>query len=533
MTTLGPTHGLAAAPISPLRRAGLVWLALAAIILLALHETTASIVGVWSNSATYGHGFLIVPIVGYLVWRRWPLLTCLPVQPAASGLALMLGAGLVWLVGTLANVNLLQHFALVGLLQASVLAVFGWRITWAVAFPLAYLLLAVPFGDFAVAPLQTLTAEYTVPLVRMSGVPVYLENWRIQVPGGAFLVAEACAGARYLLACIALGLLVCDLLFTAWWKRVLFVALSIAVPIGANVLRAYGIIMLAYLSDFEIAVDVDHLIYGGIFLSLVTLILIALAVWLRDDGAMGLGQLVPTSKNADAGAPASASAWRGLSAVGVAGIAILVVLRAYAGWASSPPVAEARALDVPDRLGSWQRVDDAPVDWRGDFRGADQQAAWVYRDGARQVTLFVAYYAYDRPGAELVSSRNSLLGDPETSVQKRGQASDGIVAGLPAPQYLRLRGPMDREGRLVWSWYRVGAAVTGRPAVAKLETLKAKLLGTAVPSLAVAVATTATPAAEELLADFVSELDGLTRIQLTPTSDAPGAAAQAVLSGSD
>ncbi|MDZ7713544.1 MAG: exosortase A [Rhodovibrio sp.] len=301
MTTVGPTRSATYLPSEPLRRAGIVWLTLVAAILLATHESVASIVGVWANSATYGHGFLIVPICIYLVWRRWPRLAQLPVQPSATGHVLMLAAGALWVVGTLGSVSLLQHFALVGLLQASVLAVFGWRIAWAAVFPLAYLLLAVPFGDFAIAPLQDLTAQYTVPLVRMSGIPVYLENWHIQVPGGSFLVAEACAGARYLLACIALGFLVCDLLLKAWWKRVLFMVLSVAVPIVANVFRAYGIIMLAYLSGFEIAVDVDHLVYGGVFLSFVTLILLALAFWLRDADGGGLGPVSVSA--AGAGAP--------------------------------------------------------------------------------------------------------------------------------------------------------------------------------------------------------------------------------------
>jgi EpsI family protein len=98
------------------------------------------------------------------------------------------------------------------------------------------------------------------------------------------------------------------------------------------------------------------------------------------------------------------------------------------------------------------------------------------------------------------------------------------VAGLPAPAALRLRGPADPRGRVVWSWYRIGSAVTGRGAMAKLEMLKAKLLGTSAPSLAIAVSTTAATDAEATLTDFVAALDGLQRIQLRPAAGrAPGA----------
>jgi exosortase A len=528
MTTLGPTRSLPAAAPVPLRWAGALWIALASAILLTFHDTAASIVRVWSNSATYGHGFLILPIVAYLLWRRWPVLARLPVRPAATGVLLMAAAGLVWVLGALASVNLLQHFALAGLLQASVLAVFGWRVVWAAVFPLAYLLLAVPFGDFVVPPLQDLTAAYTVPLVRATGVPVYLEDWHIQVPGGAFLVAEACAGARYLLACIALGLLVCELLLKAWWKRVMFMVLSVVVPIGANVLRAYGIIMLAYWSGFEIAVDVDHLIYGGVFLTLVTLVLLALAFWLRDDAAGPRPAPAASDATADATAAtahtAAAPPWRALAVVGLAGLMVLAGARGYAGWAAAPPAAAPAVLDVPARAGAWQRVEGVRAPWSADFRGADQQAAWVYRDAGRQVTLFVAYYAYERPGAELVSSANAFVPDPAADVEQRGRAAAGAVAGLPAPAALRLRGPADPRGRVVWSWYRIGSAVTGRGAMAKLEMLKAKLLGTSAPSLAIAVSTTAATDAEATLTDFVAALDGLQRIQLRPAAGrAPGA----------
>ena len=53
----------------------------------------------------------------------------------------------------------------------------------------------------------------------------------------------------------------------------LFVALSVIVPIVANGLRAYMIVMIAHLSDMKLALGVDHLIYGWVFFGLVMLLL--------------------------------------------------------------------------------------------------------------------------------------------------------------------------------------------------------------------------------------------------------------------
>ena len=483
--------------------APLAGLLLAGLVLALFHETLASMVRVWANSATYGHGFLIPPIAAYLAWRRRAVLAACPIRPALWGLAALAAAGGVWLVGEVAAVSVLAHFGLVGMLQATVLAAFGWPMTRAALVPLAYLLLAVPFGDFVVPPLQTLTAIYTVDLLRLSGIPVYLEDWRFVIPGGAFLVAEACAGVRYLLACLALGLLICDVLLRRWWARITFLALVIAVPIGANVLRAYGIVMLAHLSDFEIAVGVDHLIYGWLFLSFVTAILIVLALWLS--GGAGGAPAVTAAASAGQG-PRSRARGAPVLLLAAAG---LVLLRGYAAWAESPGAPVALA-EPPVQVGAWQRSAEPPA-WRGDYPGADVQGAWTFvRDGQR-LTLFLAAYTHDRPGAELVAARNSLLGDPDAWVEHRGRAaalseSANGLGSWPLPAALRFRAPGAVEPRVVWYWYRVGETLTTNPAQAKLLMLRAKLLGGDTRAAVVALSHPDAEAAPALLTDFARHL---------------------------
>ena len=53
----------------------------------------------------------------------------------------------------------------------------------------------------------------------------------------------------------------------------MFMSAAILVPIVANWLRAYMIVMLGHLSNNRLAVGVDHLIYGWIFFGLVMLLL--------------------------------------------------------------------------------------------------------------------------------------------------------------------------------------------------------------------------------------------------------------------
>ena len=490
-----------------LRQALLIWFGLVASLLVVFRDTAWDLLTIWSNSATYGHGFLIVPIVGYLIWRRRYRLPLNAVRPEPLGILLIGGAGAVWLAGHLVSVSVLQHFALVGMIQASVLTVFGWRFTQAIAFPLIYLLLAVPFGEFAVAPLQDLTAVYTVELLRLTGIPVYLENWRFVIPGGAFLVAEACAGLRYVVACFALGFLICDLLLARWWKWVLFISLSLLVPIVANVIRAYGIVMLAYMTDFQIAAGADHLIYGGIFLSFVTLILILLGLSLRD---RELGGPLPAQVRAGSQGPQSLKAQRGrvLESLLIAGLAAAIALasHSYGRWATSPPSPSTVSLTPADTLGAWQRQVQARTVWTGTFPGADAKDTWRYARGRDHVDLFVAHYRYERPGAELVSAANRFAADESTRIEGRGRVTGRDLGHLPRPSYLLLDSGAGDGRRIVWYWYKVGDVLTHSGAFAKFHGFKAKLLGGATSATAIAISTPYDDESAQRLSNFASQL---------------------------
>lgn len=140
------------------------------------------------------------------------------------------------------------------------------------AFPLGFLLFAVPVGEALIPPLQQVTAWFTVEGLRLTGIPVWWEGLYLSIPAGHFEVAEACSGLRYLMASVALGVLYAYLTYRSPWRRLAFVVLSMVMPIVANGIRAYGIVMIAHLEEMKYATGVDHLIYGWLFFGLVVLL---------------------------------------------------------------------------------------------------------------------------------------------------------------------------------------------------------------------------------------------------------------------
>ncbi|WP_200259262.1 exosortase A, partial [Halorhodospira neutriphila] len=280
-----------AAPGSGGRAAPIPWRwALAALALglaglgAAFFPTYRGIVEIWARSETFAHGFLIVPIVAFLVFRLRHRLS--PLAPRPSGLALLPLAGLVlaWVLGALVEVESVRHFSAVLMIPALVWLLLGTAVVRELQFPLAYLLFAVPFGAFLVPWLMEYTADFTVAAVQASGVPVYREGLRFQLPSGSWSVVAACSGVRYLIASVALGALYSYLVYRSWRRRLLFMAAAVLVPIVANGVRAYLIVMLGHLSGMELAVGVDHLIYGWLFFGVMIAAMFWVGGWWREDG---------------------------------------------------------------------------------------------------------------------------------------------------------------------------------------------------------------------------------------------------------
>ena len=180
---------------------------------------------------------------------------------------------------------MLAQYALVAMVAATVVALAGRRAAWALAFPLGVLLLAVPFGEAFLPRMMEWTADFTVAALRMSGIPVYREGTFFTIPSGNWAVAEACSGLRYLIASVTVGAVYAYLIYRSWWKRALFLALSTVVPIGANFVRAYMIVLVGHLSSMKLAVGVDHLIYGWVFFGLVIGLLFWLGAFWRESAA--------------------------------------------------------------------------------------------------------------------------------------------------------------------------------------------------------------------------------------------------------
>jgi exosortase A len=320
---------------------GVFCLGLVALGLVFADEVVAA-VRIWERSTAYNHCWLVLPIAIWLGWSRRHLLDGLVPRPAPAFAVLALGGAAVWLVAERLGIMEGRQFVFIGLVWVLALCVFGWRICWEMAGPLLYLIFLVPFGEFLTPWLQEVTLWIIELGLRALGITHYVDGLVIEIPSGTFLVAEACAGLRFIIAAVAFGALYSLVMFRSPGRRVVVMVLSVVVPVVANGIRALGIVLLGHHLGSAEAGAADHIVYGWLFFSVVILLLVVLGLPFREDTALEAPPRVPPGPRASLGRMALAA---GLALV-LGGAGRVAAAHLEAGQV--PPEIEVARLEPPD-----------------------------------------------------------------------------------------------------------------------------------------------------------------------------------------
>lgn len=459
----------------PLARTGAPAMSVNVMLMLALafiapflfyFSTARSIVDVWNSSETFAHGYIIVPISLWLIWRRRANFGALPPGPCWPALLLLLAVGAAWLLARMGEVQVVMQYAFVAMFPVIALAILGRRLSWSLAFPLLFLLFAVPFGEIFIAPLIEFTADFTVWAVQATGIPVLRNGTRFELPTGNWSVVEACSGVRYLISSVTIGCLYAYLTYRSTLRRAVFIAMSVVVPIFANGLRAYMIVMIGHTSNMELATGVDHLIYGWLFFGLVMFVMFWVGSYWRQDTDAESAAL-PPARAADATRPASI---RNMALAVVAACALWPAFAAFNDKATfNPKPVMLGALPI-----SWNPA-PAFSSWVPSFVQADASVNGVYRqDDLQPVALKVLYYRNQTRDKKMISSTNRLASEKD-AYHENGQAlrTETFAGRTMVLRESRLQGPSGNM--LVWHWMLVGGEPVTNAYAGKLRQAGLKL----------------------------------------------------------
>jgi len=456
------------------------FLALLLAVGLLFRETATVMVGIWERSETFAHAFLVLPISLWLVWRQRARLAALTPRAQPWILLAMLGVAVAWMLADLVVVNAAAQYTMVALLILTVPAVLGVEVALTILFPLLYLFFMVPFGEFMVPTLMEWTADFTVAALRATGIPVLRDGQHFVIPSGSWSVIDECSGVRYLMASFTVGALFAYLNYQSYTRRAVFMVFSLLVPIVANWLRAYLIVMLAHLSGNRLATGVDHILYGWVFFGLIIFLMFMIgARWAEHEETAAAGSPAPL---AGAGSAARTMFVTAAAGIAIAALPHLVIAALQRAEGAAAPA----QLQLPAELSpSWAADRPGLIAWAPEFANPSIQASRVYGAAAGTVGVHVAYVRGQNDQRKLVTTQHLLVGmrdpmwafptvggrhsvavgDRTVSVRTTELVSRDITAGAQRPRLA------------VWRMYWIDGRFIAGDVEAKLASAVARLRG--------------------------------------------------------
>jgi exosortase len=233
--------------------------AVAAALAWSYYPSIAYLARCWEDP-NYSHGWLIVPIALFILWKRWDDLAAVEVRhrwwnflPLIALLALRYKL-YDW------NQQWMEAATVPAAVAAATLAVGGWGVfRWALP-ALIFLFFTVPLppsvNEFLAAPLQRVATLGAYEVLRVLNLPAVAQGNVILIGRQSVEVAEACRGLSMLLSFGALITAMVILVDRPIWDRIVLILSIIPIALLCNIIRI-SITAVAY-SYFDKPVKEVH-----------------------------------------------------------------------------------------------------------------------------------------------------------------------------------------------------------------------------------------------------------------------------------
>lgn len=439
---------------------------------LALGESLQMMVEVWTETEEYSHGFFIPAISLYLLWvRRHELAFTSGLKQSLPGVALLVFALLLGLLGGLATIKTLQQYAFIIGFIGIFAAAFGVQGAKTAGMPLLFLFFMVPFPNFILnnlsSKLQLISSWLGVEFIRACDIMVYLEGNVIDLGGYKLQVVEACSGLRYLFPLASLSFLCAYLFKGPFWQKLVVFLSSIPLTIFMNSFRVGVIGILVNQWGTEMAEGFLHDFEGWVvFLLCMALLFVEMWIFSRMSGRpTAFSELVqlPDEWFTSAGKQPLVVRMNNSVYVVIGLIAVLGFSTQFLRGGEEIVPQRKAFLNFPSQLGQWSgRRDYIEKKYLDELKLTDYVVMnYMTPDARGNVNFYTAYYDSQRNGAAIHSPRSCMPGDgwQITSFEQR-EFADMPFQGAP----LRINRAVIEKGdykQLVYYWFpQRGRSVT-------------------------------------------------------------------------
>ncbi len=201
-----------------------------------------ALVAAWSTPE-YSHGPLIPLLSGYMFMREMAMVPPArhEVRDRWKGVAVVAFALALAVLGNLVRIPDIVFYSMIIWVGGLILICFGFRrgmFFWPSVLHLVFML---PLPNFiywqVTVTLQFISSEIGVWLVRMAGIPVFLDGNIIDLGVYKLQVAEACSGLRYLFPIMSFSYIFCVLYRGPWIHKAILLLAAVPLAVLMNSVR--------------------------------------------------------------------------------------------------------------------------------------------------------------------------------------------------------------------------------------------------------------------------------------------------------
>ena len=245
----------------------------------------------WYSSDEYSHGFFIVPLFFYILWRKKEILAEIPSRPSLWGLPLVIFSLLLYLFAHFAEIMTVTAFSMVLLLAGSVIYVYGFLLFKELLFPLFLLLFMIPIPaqiySKLTIPLQLFVSKASVDMSSLLGLPIYREGNIIHLHDRTLQVVQACSGLRSMISLLTLSAIFSYLTLKSNLLRTILFFSGIPAAILVNIIRVVLMVLAFYYFNYDLSKGTTHTVFGMIIFILALLFIFIikgiLSIWDKSD----------------------------------------------------------------------------------------------------------------------------------------------------------------------------------------------------------------------------------------------------------
>jgi exosortase len=255
-----------------------IWILIALIFIVYL-PVLYDLVFDWYTDSNYSHGFLILPIALWLIWRKRKELAQIHARQNRLGLAFIIGSLFLLIAGTAGAEYFTARVSFVFLLFSISLYMFGWPFTRKIWFAFFFMLFMIPIPYviyYSITfPMQLFASKVSTTILSEIGLPLLRQGNIIHIPNYSLEVAEACSGIRSLFSLLALGALYAYFTQPNKIKAIILFLSTIPIAIAGNVFRITMTALAAHTISPKFAEGALHEI-SGLLVFLFSLILLVI-----------------------------------------------------------------------------------------------------------------------------------------------------------------------------------------------------------------------------------------------------------------